>query len=163
LKLRYLLVSAAILAADQWTKWLVESHLPLHASREILPGVLHLSHVRNTGVAFGLLAAEGDGLRTALLAAFGLAALSLIAFFFVRTPKEHRRLLWALALVLGGAVGNLLDRLASGAVTDFVAVFIGSYRWPDFNLADSAISIGLALLVLDALLPHRGAPATESA
>lgn len=161
MKARYLMISTAIVAADQWTKWLVETNLPLHGSRELIPGVLELSHVRNTGVAFGLFAARGDGARTALLALFGLVALTLIGYYFVRTPREHRRLLWALALVLGGAVGNLADRLASGAVTDFVAVFIGSYRWPDFNLADSAISVGLVLLLIDAFSPRHARPAPE--
>ena len=79
----------------------------------------------------------------------GLVALGLIAMLFHRTPAKDRGLLAALALVMGGAVGNLLDRVASGAVTDFIAVYIGSYRWPDFNVADSAISVGLVVILLD--------------
>ena len=161
-KRRYLIVSALILAVDQWTKWLVESRVPLHTSREILPGV-HLSHVRNRGVAFGLFDSGGETLGTVVLVLFGLAALALVGYYFRRTPPDHRRLLWALALVLGGAVGNLVDRVVSGAVTDFVGVYLGSYRWPDFNVADSAISIGLCLLVLDSFRPPARAPAAEEA
>ncbi|GMU66531.1 MAG: lipoprotein signal peptidase [Acidobacteriota bacterium] len=145
---RYVALAGATLALDQWTKWLVESHLPLHSSHELLP-FLHLSHVRNTGVAFGLFASGGSVIGTIALALLGIAVLSLVGWFFSRTPLEHGRALVALALVLGGAVGNLLDRIASGGVTDFVGVYLGSYRWPDFNVADSAICIGVAILLFE--------------
>ncbi len=145
----YLLIAAAVLALDQWTKWLIESHLPEMSSHEVIPGLLHISHVRNTGVAFGMFANGGRDGSPWVLSLFGLVALGLIAVLFYRTPEGDRGLLAALALVLGGAVGNLFDRMASGAVTDFIAVFIGSYRWPDFNVADSAISVGLVLILLD--------------
>lgn len=145
----FLLIALAILALDQWTKWLIESHLPEQSSHEVIPGLLHISHVRNTGVAFGMFANGGRDGSPWLLSLFGLVALGLIAVLFHRTPAKDRVLLAALALVLGGAVGNLFDRISSGAVTDFIAVFIGSYRWPDFNVADSAISIGLVLILID--------------
>jgi signal peptidase II len=147
-KAGYLALAGATLALDQWTKWLVESRLPLHSSHELLP-FLHLSHVRNTGVAFGMFASGGSALGTIVLAAVGIAVLTMVGWFFSRTPLEHRRALVALALVLGGAVGNLLDRIASGAVTDFIGVYLGSFRWPDFNVADSAICIGVVILVFE--------------
>ncbi|MEO8198714.1 MAG: signal peptidase II [Thermoanaerobaculia bacterium] len=145
----FLLVALAVLALDQWTKWLIESHLPEQSSHEVIPGLLHISHVRNTGVAFGLFANGGRDGSSWVLSIFGLVALGLIAVLFYRTPAKDRGLLSALAMVMGGAVGNLLDRISSGAVTDFIAVYIGSYRWPDFNVADSAISIGLVLILFD--------------
>jgi signal peptidase II len=145
----YLLLALAVLTLDQWTKWLIETHLAEQSSHEVIPGLLHISHVRNTGVAFGLFAEPGRDGGSWLLSLFGLIALGLIALMFRRTPAGDRRLLLALALVLGGAVGNLLDRVWSGAVTDFIAVYLGSYRWPDFNVADSAISIGLVLILFD--------------
>ena len=148
-KAPFLLLALAVLALDQWTKWLIETHLTEQNSHEVLPGLLHISHVRNTGVAFGLFADSGSAGGRWVLALFGLVALGLIIALFHRTPSKERSLLVALALVLGGAVGNLLDRIWSGAVTDFIAVYIGSYRWPDFNVADSAISIGLVLILLD--------------
>jgi len=161
-KARFLLVSLTVFALDQWTKWLVETTVPLHGARAVLPGLFEISHVRNSGVAFGLLAARGDQAATWLLALFGASALALIGWYFARTPASHRRLLVALALVLGGAIGNLLDRVASGAVTDFLGFYHGAWRWPDFNVADSAITIGLGLLLLDAFLapaPRGSAPA----
>jgi signal peptidase II len=126
--------------------------VPLHGARAVLPGLFEISHVRNTGVAFGLLAAHGDATTTWLLALFGAVALTLILWYFARTPVGHRRLLLALALVLGGACGNLLDRVVSGAVTDFLGFYHGAWRWPDFNVADSAITSGLGLMLLDAFL-----------
>jgi signal peptidase II len=148
-KAPFLLVSLAVLALDQWTKWLIESHLPEQSSHEVLPGLLHISHVRNTGVAFGMFANGGRDGSSWLLSIFGLVALGLIAVLFHRTPAKDRGLLAALAMVMGGAIGNLFDRISSGAVTDFIAVYIGSYRFPDFNVADSAISVGLVLILLD--------------
>jgi signal peptidase II len=145
----FLLVSLAVLALDQWTKWLIESHLPEQSSHEVLPGLLHISHVRNTGVAFGMFANGGRDGSSWLLSVFGVVALGLIAVLFHRTPAKDRGLLAALAMVMGGAIGNLFDRISSGAVTDFIAVYIGSYRFPDFNVADSAISIGLVLILFD--------------
>jgi len=156
-KRRYLLISLAVLVLDQWTKWLVEARIPVHESREIIPGLLHLSHVRNTGVAFGLLPARGDGKVTALLVALVFVALILVAAYFRKLPASERGLLAALALVLGGAVGNLVDRLATGAVVDFLGVYLGNYRWPDFNVADSAISVGLVWMLIDSF---RSRPAT---
>lgn len=147
----FLLVGLAILALDQWTKWLVEAHLPHYASTEVIPGLLNFTHVRNTGVAFGLFAANGHDLHTLVLSLVGLFALSVVLVYFWRTPAEDRLLLVALSLVLGGAVGNLADRIAGGAVTDFIDVYVGTYHWHTFNVADSAITIGLGLMAWDAL------------
>lgn len=158
----YLLLSLAVLAFDQWSKWWVELHLPLHAAEPVIPGVFYLTHVRNTGVAFGLFAERGAGGGMLLLVLLGMLALAVVGFYFWQTPRASRLLLLALALVLGGAVGNLLDRLAQGAVTDFLGVFLGSYRWPDFNVADSAISIGLVLLLLDSFRPRHAVRSGEA-
>jgi signal peptidase II len=158
-KARFLLLSLAVLALDQWTKWLVEQRIPAHSSIEIVPGLFHLSHVRNTGVAFGMMATGGEGWMTALLVLLVTAALGFVGWFFVQTPLDQKQLLVALSLVLGGAVGNLIDRASTGAVTDFLGVYLGSYRWPDFNVADSAISIGLGLIVLDAVRDRGHRPA----
>ena len=154
-KLRYLFVSLAVLVADQWTKWLVEMHLPDHASEPILSGLLNLTHVRNTGVAFGLFAAQGMTGGSWLLTLLGLAALTAVGVYFWFTPSRDRLLLVALALVVGGAVGNLIDRVVAGAVTDFIDVYFGLHHWPAFNVADSAISVGIALMAFDSLRLHK--------
>jgi signal peptidase II len=152
-KLRYLLVSLGVLVLDQWTKWLVEAHLPHHSAHEIIPGFLNLTHVRNTGVAFGLFASE-SGSNGLLLTLLGLGALAAVGVYFWFTPTRDRMLLMALALVVGGAIGNLIDRVSSGAVTDFIDVYVGTHHWPSFNVADSAISIGIVLMAIDSFRPH---------
>lgn len=125
--------------------------------------MLHLSHLRNSGVAFGLFADQGADGGAWLLAVLGVLAIGVVTLYFRRARADDALLLTALGLVLGGAVGNLLDRLAAGAVTDFVGVYLGSYRWPDFNVADSAISIGLVLLVLDSFRAPRPEPVPGAA
>ena len=150
-KSRFLILSLLVLALDQWSKWMIELHLPFPSSHEIVPGFFHLSHLRNTGVAFGMLDALGPGFSRWGLSLLALGALGLVTWLFRGAPENATRLLVSLALVLGGATGNLLDRIFQGSVTDFLGVYLGSYRWPDFNVADSAISIGLVLLLFDTL------------
>lgn len=158
-RLRYLLGSLAVIVLDQWTKWLVEVHLPHHATEPVIPGLLNLTHVRNTGVAFGLFASDGGG-NGWLLTILGVAALAAVSLYFFGYAKD-RLLLVALSLVMGGAVGNLIDRVSSGAVTDFIDVYVGAHHWPSFNVADSAISIGIVLMALDSLRPRHKEPAAS--
>lgn len=161
IKSRFLFLSLVILVLDQWSKWWIEQTFPYPSGRVLIPGFLNLTHVRNTGVAFGLLPAHGELTGTLILAGMGLIALGMVTFYFWRTPDSDRFLLTALALILGGAVGNLLDRLAAGAVTDFIDVYVGTYHWPSFNVADSAISIGIVILILDSLLAIKSERATR--
>ncbi|HEX4966581.1 MAG TPA: signal peptidase II [Thermoanaerobaculia bacterium] len=161
-KLRYLLVSVGVIVLDQWTKWLVEVHLSNHSVDPVIPGLINLTHVRNTGVAFGLFASDGGS--GWLLTVLGLGALAAVALYFWFAPSRDRWLLVALALVVGGAVGNLIDRVTSGAVTDFIDVYVGLHHWPSFNVADSAISVGIVLMAIDSFRPHhREVPATATA
>jgi signal peptidase II len=159
-KTAFFLIALAVLAVDQWSKWLVEVHLPHLSSVRIIPGLLNFTHVRNTGVAFGLFASRGGAVHALALSLVGALALAVVLIYFWRTPADDRLLLTALALVLGGAVGNLTDRVAGGAVTDFIDVYVGTYHWHTFNVADSAITIGLVLMAWDALRP-RGARRAE--
>lgn len=161
-KARYLLVSLAVVVLDQWTKFLVEVHLQSHTAQPIVPGFLNLTHVRNTGVAFGLFAAHGMS-TSWVLTALGLLALSAVSVYFGFASPRDRWLLVALGLVVGGAVGNLIDRIASGAVTDFIDVYIGMHHWPSFNVADAAISIGIVLMAIDSLGSRRAAHAAHIA
>lgn len=156
---RYLVISLAVLVLDQWTKWLAESRLVGHGSYEVIPDLLNFIHVRNTGVAFGLFAAHGDRWGTLLLSALGLAALTFVGYYFRIVPLADRLLLISLALVIGGAIGNLLDRIMSGGVTDFIDFYYGTYHWHTFNIADSAITVGIALMIISTFRP---APKSEA-
>lgn len=154
-KRNYLLLSLVVLTLDQWTKWLVERFLPLHVPHQVIPGFLALTHVKNTGVAFGLFAAHGSLWPTVALTVVGLAALAVVGAYFWKTPNGEHRLLLSLSLILGGAVGNLIDRIASGEVTDFIDAYYRTYHWHTFNVADSAITVGICLMAIDIVLPHR--------
>lgn len=147
-KARYLLLSLLVLVLDQWTKWLVELHLGNHTSFELIPNLLNFTYVRNTGVAFGLFAAHDQFSGTLMLTILGLFALGFVAYYYWRLASHERMLLLALALVIGGAVGNLLDRIMNGGVTDFIDFYYGTYHWHTFNVADSAITIGICLMIL---------------
>ena len=155
-----LLTIIVVIVLDQWTKWLVEAHLPRHVAQPIVPNLLNLTHVRNTGVAFGLFASHGLS-ASWMLTGLGLVALSAVSLYFGYASPRDRSLLVALALVVGGAVGNLIDRIASGAVTDFIDVYVGAHHWPSFNVADAAISIGIVLMAIDSLWSRRAAQASE--
>lgn len=159
----YLIISLAVLVLDQWSKWLVEAHLPYSVAQPVIDGFLNLTHVRNTGVAFGLLSghgAEGGGSWT--LALLGLLALAAVVFYFRLASPSQKLLLTALALIMGGALGNLVDRVAAGAVTDFIDVYVGTQHWPSFNVADSAITVGIVLMLFDSFRPHPDDPAEET-
>jgi signal peptidase II len=158
-RLAYALVSAFVVVADQLTKWLVRRSLELHEYREVVSGLLSLSHVRNRGAAFGILSDADLPYQAAFFVVLSLAALGAIVMYARQLPEHARLPQTALALILGGAVGNLIDRVSHGFVIDFVHVYWKQYSWPDFNVADSAISVGVGLLLLDMLR----SPASEGA
>jgi signal peptidase II len=161
-KTRYLLLSLAVVVLDQWSKWLVEIRLADHEPFVVVPGFLNFIFVKNTGVAFGMFAAHGNAWGWLVLALLGVAALVLVGLYFWRTPSEDRLMLTALALIMGGAVGNLIDRIANRAVTDFIDAYLGTYHWHTFNVADSAITIGICLMALDILFGRKGPAGASS-
>lgn len=142
-------LSAALLVADQLTKWLVLQRFQLG---EHLPvtGFLNLVLVYNRGAAFSFLA-DAPGWQTPLLIVFALGAAVLVSVLIVRSPGRHM-LCTGLALILGGALGNVIDRLRFGHVVDFLDLHAYGWHWPAFNLADAGISVGAALLILEAFL-----------
>ena len=157
--LPYVLLMAAIVVLDQGTKAIVVRSLALHEYVPLVDGLLSLSHVHNRGAAFGLLSDWDVPYQSVLLSVLSLCALAAIALYFVRLPPAARLPRAALALVLGGAVGNLIDRARLGYVVDFVHAYWREHQWPDFNLADSAITVGVTLLVLDILRSSDASPA----
>ena len=151
-----LLISGAILSLDRWTKTWVSAHIALGGAIPVFPGFLRITHWLNEGAAFSLFAdtASPRAVRIALVAFTCTAALA-VRIALVRMGNRFTLTTIALALILGGALGNVHDRIAYGSVVDFIEVHIFSYHWPDFNVADSAIVTGACLLLLDSLLPRR--------
>jgi len=148
-------IAACIAAVDQLTKWIVVRKISLYSEIVVIPKFFAISHVTNKGAAFSLFA-NGDPRATWLLAAFSVLVMGVIVFLLARTRAWSKGAL-ALALILGGAAGNFTDRVRLNAVVDFLAFDFGSYHWPDFNVADSAIVVGAILLALDALFSKREA------
>ena len=151
-----LLISAIILAADRATKTWIASHIEIGDAIPIIPRVLRLTHWLNDGAAFSLFAdtASPHTVRWALIAFTCLAAIAVL-IALIRLGSRITLATVALALILGGAAGNVHDRIAYGSVVDFIEVHIFSYHWPDFNVADSAIVTGACLLLLDSMLPKK--------
>jgi len=147
----YLVVAAVIVVLDQFTKMLVDHFMNLHESWLVIDGVLRLTYVQNRGAAFGILSDADLPYQPLLFAVVSLAALGAIAAYAWRLPARSRLPQTALALIMGGALGNLIDRGRLGYVIDFVDAYWGTHHWPAFNVADSAISVGVVLLVLDIL------------
>lgn len=145
---RPLLIALAVLLLDRITKWAIAQTIPLEDAINIIPGFFRLTHLENTGAAFSLFADSASPFRTALLIAFSLAALAVISVLLWKDRSVFHSGTLALSLILGGAVGNLWDRVSDGKVTDFLDFYIGVHHWPPFNVADSAIVVGAALLFM---------------
>ncbi|HQK99269.1 MAG TPA: signal peptidase II [Smithellaceae bacterium] len=156
----FILGAAAIIVLDQITKSAIVSRFVLHEAYPVIPGFFNLVYVMNPGAAFGFLAAASETFRFVFFTAITLAALLLIVYYLVKTPLRSAMLVWALAFIFGGALGNLIDRLRFGAVVDFLDVYLGSAHWPAFNVADSAITIGAALVIWDMISTRKVKDAT---
>jgi signal peptidase II len=141
----------AILALDQMTKELVRRTLDLHASTTVIPGFLDFTHVRNTGAAFGILNSADFPYKTAVIALIASAGLIGVAIYSASLASQQLMARVGLALIIGGAAGNLIDRIWVGYVVDFVDVYWRDYHFWAFNVADSAITIGVAIMILDML------------
>jgi signal peptidase II len=153
-KLGYLLAAGAVFMIDQTTKAWAVRRLRFGGDREIIPGFLNFSYAQNTGVAFSMLDDHGDTGRWGLSVVAFIAA-ALVVYFFWRTPRSDDRILGALALLLAGIVGNVVDRARLGFVVDFIDVQFGSWHYPTFNVADMAICLGAGLLILDMFLSKK--------
>ncbi len=147
----FLAAAAGLIGLDQWTKAMVAASMPLYSSRDIIPGFFSLVHTRNPGIAFSLFADSGPLVRNILVPVVSVAAVALIVVMLWNSRYSGIRIHAGLALILAGAVGNLYDRAAYGYVVDFLDFYLGAYHWPAFNVADSCITIGAGLILLDAL------------
>lgn len=146
----YFLLALAVFLLDQATKLLIRHTMPLYEGRVIIPGFLNLAHVQNRGAAFGLMSDFTSDFKLLSLIVFSLLALVIIFLLLWRGVSSRRNAV-GLAMIFGGAVGNLVDRLRHASVLDFLDFYVGSYHWPAFNVADSAIVIGATLLLFDVL------------
>jgi signal peptidase II len=144
-------LAVAVFVVDRVTKWIIKTRVSESDSHVVIPGFFDIVHSQNSGAAFGLFAESTSEWRTVLLIGFSVVALIALAAMLWRTPRLDRMTAIALALILGGALGNVFDRVRWGTVTDFLLFYIGQYQWPAFNAADSAIVIGSGLLLLDFL------------
>lgn len=150
-------VVSALWLADRLTKLVVVRNFRLERSYTVVAGYFDLTYVRNTGAAFGLLSMLSGPLRLPFFLATTLAAVAVLGYFIKKTRPEDALMQAALALVIGGAAGNLTDRLVYGYVIDFIDWHVGGRHWPAFNVADSGITVGVILLGLEIFL--RGKPA----
>lgn len=149
--LKLIFIAGIVILLDQVTKIIVLKYMPLYHSIPIIPGFFSLTHIHNPGGAFGFLAGQGPLVRKLVFIVVSFLALCLILYFYRVTPRSYSLLSTALALIFGGAAGNLVDRIRFGKVVDFFDFYIANMHWPAFNIADSAISIGMCILLFHIL------------
>jgi len=142
-------VPLLVVALDQLTKWLVRVRVPLHDSVQVIPNLLDITHVRNTGAAFGFLNGVDFPGKTLLIAVVAIVALIGVALYAGTLSNQQLLPRLGMALIIGGAAGNLIDRIIIGSVVDFVDAYWGTFHFWAFNVADSAITVGVALMILD--------------
>jgi signal peptidase II len=147
--------AVAVLAFDQITKQWIATRFPLYETQTLVGGFFNLVHVRNRGMAFGMMNRPGADWSFIILLGATFGAIALLLFWFYRLKSEDKGLALPLSLILGGATGNLLDRLRLGEVIDFLDFHVGPYHWPAFNVADSAITVGTLWLAVMLLFHSR--------
>jgi signal peptidase II len=158
----FFFIAAAILLLDRLAKWSVASSIPLHDSVTVIPGCFRLTHVENTGAAFGLFAESTAQWKIGALVSFSVIALMVVSALLWKHSHSLSTTTIGLSLILGGATGNLWDRMMTGHVVDFLDFYVGTYHWPAFNVADSAIVIGAILLVSEIVFAKSGDEAVKS-
>ncbi len=165
-RIPYLALTATIIILDAWTKWLIAARIDLHEAIPVIRNLFQIVHVRNTGAAFGIGANADSRLVPILLNLGAIAVFFVVVVYAWRAAVTDRVLQTGLHLILGGAIGNLLDRFRFGYVIDFLDVYVAfggrEHHWPAFNVADAAICIGIGLLFLDMRKkPEESAAAAE--
>ena len=150
-----LIFCLGILLLDQVTKYMVVQKLPLYRRVEVIQGFFNLTHVRNTGGAFGIFGGEKGGIGSILFVAVSLIAVGAILYLFTKVKESEKILALSFSLILSGALGNLIDRLRYGEVVDFLDFYLSTYHWPAFNISDSAICIGIGLMAIEVLIRDR--------
>lgn len=143
-----LLIAGVVVLLDQITKAVILNQLPLYRTIPVIPGFFNITHLHNPGGAFGFFADQSVLVRKIVFLFMSSAAVVLVLYFYHNTPRTHPWLSAGLALIFGGAVGNLIDRFRFGKVVDFLDFYIGGAHWPAFNVADSAITVGVTIFLI---------------
>jgi signal peptidase II len=149
------LVALGVFSADQWSKRIIQTGMGADDTKTVIPGFFNIIRSQNPGVAFGIFSETSSQSRTPILIVVSLIAIVLLAWFLWRIDRLDLPSTLGLALIFGGALGNVFDRVRMGSVTDFLDFYSGSYHWYTFNLADASICTGAGLMILSALLPAR--------
>tara|TARA_Y100001960_G_scaffold139442_1_gene147645 strand:+ start:120 stop:629 length:510 start_codon:yes stop_codon:yes gene_type:complete len=144
--------SSALIVVDQYTKFMVTLHIPINYSVNVVEGLFNLTHIRNSGVAFGIFSDHSSELKPYLLIFVSIIAIIAILVIFHQTEKNKKIVQTGLVLVFSGAIGNLIDRVLHKEVIDFIDFFIDNQHWPAFNIADSCITIGVMFMLTDMLV-----------
>ena len=152
-----------MIVIDQYTKFMVTLHIPLSYSINVVEGFFNLTHVRNSGVAFGIFSEQNSQLKPYLLIFVSIIAIIAILIIFHQTEKEKKMVQGGLVLVFSGAIGNLIDRVLHKEVIDFIDIFFNNRHWPAFNVADACITIGVMLLAVDLLVNSKPFNSPDSA
>ncbi len=155
-------ISGALIVIDQYTKFMVTLHIPLNYSVKVVEGFFNLTHIRNSGVAFGIFSDQQSELKPYLLVFVSIIAIVAILVIFHQTGKEKRMVQTGLVLVFSGAIGNLIDRVLHKEVIDFIDFFIENQHWPAFNVADSCITIGVMLMAADMLVNSESSNSSDN-
>ena len=158
----FVLGAAVVIALDQITKSAITTGFVLHEVYPVISGLFNLVYVMNPGAAFGFLANASETFRYVFFTGITLAALILIIYYLAKSNPRNLMLVGSLTLIFGGAVGNLIDRLRFGAVVDFLDVYVGSFHWPAFNVADSAITVGAILMIWEMILNRKNKETASS-
>lgn len=145
-------IAGGVILLDQIVKAIIAETIPLYQTIPVIQGFFNLVHTQNPGGAFGFLAHHGEGLRTIVFIFCSFFAVGIVFYFYKKSAITHPFLASGFALIFGGAIGNLIDRIRFGTVTDFLDFYIGEYHWPAFNVADSAISVGITIFLFHLLL-----------
>ncbi len=158
----FLSIAIVVLLLDRIAKWAIASNIALHDSVVVIPGFFRLTHVQNPGAAFGLFADSSAQWIVGALVSFSVLALVVVSALLWKNGHALSTMTVGLSLILGGAMGNLWDRLFTGHVVDFLDFYVGSYHWPAFNIADSAIVIGAILLVSEIVFAKSASETVKS-
>ena len=157
----FIVCAAAVIAIDQLTKAVITEKFFMYGTHKVIDGFFNLVYVMNPGAAFGFLSRTPELFRYSFFIGITVLAMLLIIYYLVKSGNEKAIITLSLALIFGGAVGNLIDRIRFGAVVDFLDFYIGNWHWPAFNAADSAITVGAALMLWEMIIARRKKPKTS--